>query len=365
MPDNAKSQVLSRLQQLLARPARKCDITFDHFLEGTEWKATLAFGELNSHAGAHKSFTGKKAVTKREAEQAASAEALAWLTEYMTQKQAEEEQQALHQSTEELLRENSALKRQNMLLKRENKKLRARAEAAERALRNAYGSDVLVAASQSKEVEELPEICDGVLGTRVSGPGAQKQREAYNERMDLLSERLQEARELYSIKYGESVDAAEPETKSEEQDGIEGTAVVGLGVEMQREKYNRRLDALIGRLSEVKDLYAEKFGASVDDEEQSEHSESQDVLPGEGSASVSNLANLQASPVTSTVQFLSIADDDDDLHDDEGTMALADETMNEEANLGERRDAMVGAAAFGTSPGVFLQEPARVERVDQ
>merc|ERR1719204_936817 len=114
------------------------------------------------------------------------------------------------------------------------------------------------------EPEESFEEQDGAPGVTVVGVGVDAQRVAYTMRMDALFESLQEAKGLYAQRYGESVDLPEPEESFEEQDGVPGVTVVGVGADAQRATYTMRMDALFESLQEAKDLYAQRYGESVD-----------------------------------------------------------------------------------------------------
>jgi len=117
------------------------------------------------------------------------------------------------------------------------------------------------------EPQELFEVQDGVPGVMLRGSGAAAQRAAYSDRLGSLFAGLQEVKDSYAQKYGESVDAPEPQERSEVQDGVPGVTVMGIGAEEQRLAYTIRTNALFEGLQEAKKLYAQKFGESVDEED--------------------------------------------------------------------------------------------------
>uniref|UniRef100_A0A7S2MBB5 Uncharacterized protein n=1 Tax=Zooxanthella nutricula TaxID=1333877 RepID=A0A7S2MBB5_9DINO len=138
-----------------------------------------------------------------------------------------------------------------------------------------YGESVDV-----PEAEERLEVQDGVPGVALDGCGAMGQRAIYANRMDALFDKLQEVKDLYARRYGEAADAPEPDERPESQGGVPGVAVVGRGAEVQRAAYNDRLDALVASLQEAKDLYARKYGDSADAPEPEERFETHQGVPG-------------------------------------------------------------------------------------
>ena len=88
-----------------------------------------------------------------------------------------------------------------------------------------------------------------------TGPGTTQRSEAYNNRLDTLFDCLREVKHLYEQKYGTSVDAEDLEEHVKVQDGVQGISVVGVGAARRREAYA------------VKDLCECEDGESVDTEE--------------------------------------------------------------------------------------------------
>eukprot|EP00928_Gymnodinium_smaydae_P061891 TRINITY_DN45863_c0_g1_i1.p1 TRINITY_DN45863_c0_g1~~TRINITY_DN45863_c0_g1_i1.p1 ORF type:complete len:1229 (+),score=279.89 TRINITY_DN45863_c0_g1_i1:97-3687(+) len=123
-----------------------------------------------------------------------------------------------------------------------------------------YGVDVDIA---------LPEYSydhDGTPWVSTLGAGVSAQRSAYVSRIGNLESNLSEVKQLFARKYGVSVDEEEVEHQHGcDADGALWVGLFGQGVAKQQEAYESRLDSLMDQLDEVKDMYAEKFAESVDE----------------------------------------------------------------------------------------------------
>eukprot|EP00933_Yihiella_yeosuensis_P005205 TRINITY_DN109680_c0_g1_i1.p1 TRINITY_DN109680_c0_g1~~TRINITY_DN109680_c0_g1_i1.p1 ORF type:complete len:710 (-),score=205.04 TRINITY_DN109680_c0_g1_i1:396-2525(-) len=121
-----------------------------------------------------------------------------------------------------------------------------------------YGVDV---DDESDEVQECYAYDnDGTLWIGNIGCGA-----AQDERIERLENMLTEVKDMYLLKYGMHVDDDRPD-RTVDDDGTLWIETVGTGVPS-----DQRFEKLEEMLMQVKNLYEEKHGYSVDDDDESEH----------------------------------------------------------------------------------------------
>lgn len=83
-----------------------------------------------------------------------------------------------------------------------------------------------------------------------------------DDKTEILETKLQEVKALYRNKYGESVDSDEG---LDDDDGVQWNVTVGRGAVHQKELYNNRLGYLEEQLHDVANLYKQKYGRELED----------------------------------------------------------------------------------------------------